>query len=150
MKLDLKSPSIFQEKHIPQGTSLIGMSALVHSLDADAPVRKPACVSAQRIKNTMRDTGEWRIFDNKYAVENTLDAHLVFALRHEDLDLLVLKRIFMSIPDQALAEYVRSAPTGPLVRRIWFLYEYLTEKFLDVPDAGKFRTLTCLIPVNIL
>jgi len=120
------------------------MAALVHSLNVDAPVRKPACVSAQRIKETKRDTGEWRIFDNKYAVENTLDAHLVFALRHEDLDLLVLKRIFMAIPEQALAEYVRSAPTGPLVRRIWFLYEYLTERILDVPDSGKVSNVDLL------
>jgi Fic family protein len=144
VKLQLKSPSIFQEKHVPHDTSLIGMSALVHCLDVEAPVRKPACVSAQRIKEIKRDAGEWHVFDNKYAVKNTVDAHLVFALRHEDLDLLVLKRIFMSIPEQALAEYVRSAPTGPLVRRIWFLYEYLTEKFLDVPDAGKVSSVDLL------
>jgi hypothetical protein len=120
------------------------MSALVHSLNVEAPVRKPACVSAQRIKQIKKDTGNWWIFDSKYAVENTVDAHLVFALRHEDLDLLVLKRIFMAIPEQELAVYVRSAPTGPLVRRIWFLYEYLTEKVLDVPDSGKVSNVDLL------
>ena len=84
------------------------MSALVHALNVDAPVRKPACVSSQRIKQITKDTGEWRIFDSKYAVADTVDAHLVFALRHENLDLLVLKRIFLALPEQELAAYVRS------------------------------------------
>lgn len=113
------------------------MSALVHSLNVEAPVRKPACVSSQRIKQIKKDTGDWNVFDSKYAVEDTVEAHLVFALRHEDLDLLVLKRIFMAIPEKAISAYVKSAPTGPLVRRIWFLYEFLTENVLDVPDSGK-------------
>lgn len=144
MKLEFNSPGIFQEKHVPRDTSLIGMSALVQSLNVDAPVRKPACVSAQRIKETKRDTGDWRIFDNKYAVEDTLEAHLVFMLRHENLDLLVLKRIFMAVPEQALADYIKSAPTGPLVRRIWFLYEYLTDRILDVADSGKVSNVDLL------
>ncbi|MDZ4835537.1 MAG: Fic family protein [Candidatus Melainabacteria bacterium] len=144
MKLRFDSPAMFQEKHVPQDASLIGMSALVHRLNVEAPVRKPACVSSQRIKQNKKDTGDWKIFDSKYAVESTIEAHLVFALRHEDLDLLVLKRIFMAIPDKALVAYVRSAPTGPLVRRIWFLYEYLTEKILGVPDSGKVSNVDLL------
>jgi hypothetical protein len=46
----LGSPALCQEKHVPQDASLIGMSALVHALNVDAPVRKPACLSAQLIK----------------------------------------------------------------------------------------------------
>ena len=144
MKLNLENPAVFQEKHVPRDASLIGMAALVHNLNVEAPVRKPACVSSQRIKQIKKDTGNWRIFDSKYAVESNVDAHLVFALRHEDLDLLVLKRIFMVIPEKELVRYVKSAPTGPLVRRIWFLYEYLTEKVLDVPDSGKVSNVDLL------
>ena len=144
MHLEMNNPRIFQEKHVPSDSSLIGLAALVHSLNVEAPVRKPACVSEHRIKGTRRETGEWRIFDSKYAVDNTLAAHIVFALRHEDLDLLVLKRVFMAIPEQAMIDYVKSAPTGPLVRRIWFLYEYLLEKVLDIPDSGKVSNVDLL------
>jgi len=144
LNLELDNLTLFQEKHIPRDASLTGMSALVHALNVDAPVRKPACVSSQRIKQITKDTGEWRIFDSKYAVADTVDAHLVFALRHENLDLLVLKRIFLALPEQELAAYVRSAPTGPLVRRIWFLYEYLTGRVLDVPDSGKVSNVDLL------
>ncbi|HMP51023.1 MAG TPA: hypothetical protein PKD05_05655 [Candidatus Melainabacteria bacterium] len=144
MQFELNNPSIFQDRHVPPDSSLIGMAALVHSLNVEAPVRKPACVSEHRLKGTKRETGEWWIFDSKYSVDNTFEAHLVFALRHEDLDLLVLKRVFMAISEEALADYVKSAPTGPLVRRIWFLYEFLTEKILDVPDSGKVSNVDLL------
>jgi len=30
---------------------------------------------------------------------------------------------------------VRNAPTGALNRRAWFLYEFLTGRTLDIPDA---------------
>lgn len=138
MKLDINKASSFQGKHIPKGCSLIGTSALVQGLDIAVPVRKPICVSARRINKTTKAMGDWLIFDKQYAVENNIPAHLVFALRHETLDLLVFKRIFQAIPEQVLIDYVNSAPTGPLVRRIWFLYEYLTGLVLDLPNSGKF------------
>jgi len=144
VKLKLNTPTIFQEKHIPPAASLSGMSALVYALNVEAPVSKPACVSARRIKELKKDTGEWRIFDSKYGVDDTVSAHLVFALRHEDLDLLVLKRIFLALPEKEIVAYVRSAPTGPIVRRIWFLYEFLTGKVLNVPDAGKVSNVDLL------
>src|SRR5471030_1791835 len=106
MNLNLKDTWIFQEKLVPEGTSLSGMSALVQALDVEAPVRKPVCVSSRRIKDTTRDIGEWRIFDSKYAVEDTAEAHLVFALRHEDLDLLVLKRVFLALAQKTLVAFV--------------------------------------------
>ncbi len=123
---------------------MIGLSALVQTLEVEAPVRKPSCVSKQRIKELKKDTGEWRIFDSKYAVEDTVTAHLTFSLRHEDLDLLVLKLVFAALPEKEITSYVKSAPTGPIVRRVWFLYEFLTGKRLNVPDSGKVTTIDLL------
>ncbi len=144
MKPKFDKPSVFQEKHVPAETSLLGMSALVHALNLEVPVRRPACLSPRRIKAGHKDAGEWRIFDSKYGVEETVQAHLIFASRHEDLDLLVLKRIFLAVSEREMTKYVRSAPTGPTVRRIWFLYEFLTEKVLNVPDSGKVSNIDLL------
>ena len=60
-----------------------------------------------------------------------------FALRHEDLDLLVLKRLFQSVPEDTVTAFVRGAPTGAPHRRAWFLYEFLTGRTLDIPDAAE-------------
>ena len=144
VKLKLKNPTFFQEKLIPTDASLVGLSALVHGLNVEAPVRRPACISSKRIKEITKKSGEWRIFDNKYAVENTVQANLVFAIRHEYIDLLVLKRIFLSLPEKEIEAYVRSAPTGPVARRLWFLFEFLTDKVLAVPDAGKVANVDLL------
>jgi hypothetical protein len=61
---------------------------------------------------------------------------LDFALRHEDLDMLVLKRLFEAIPQDTVTAFVTSAPNGTSNRRAWFLYEFLTGKTLDLPDAA--------------
>ena len=89
-------------------------------------MRHPACILSHRGKESIKETEEWRQFDNKYTIEPTVEAHLSFAMRHENIDLLVLKRIFMSIPQRTIAGYISSAPTGPITRRVWFLYEFLT------------------------
>ncbi len=41
---------------------------------------------------------------------------------------------------------MRAAPTGRYARRIWFLYEWLTGRSLDLPDAGKVRAVPALDP----
>lgn len=144
MKWPSSKVIVFQEKYLPQNTSLIGTAALVQALDVKAPVRFPACVSENRFKESVRESDLWRIYDSKYQVEPTWQGHLVFAIKHEYMDLLVLKRVFLALPEKEVAEYVRSAPTGPVVRRIWFLYEFLTGKTLKVPDAGKVAAVDLL------
>ncbi len=59
----------------------------------------------------------------------------MFALKYEGLDLAVLKRIFESVAPEELASMIASKPTSAYMRRIWFLYEWLLDKRLDLPDA---------------
>jgi hypothetical protein len=69
---------------------------------------------------------------------------LTFALKHEETDLLVLKRIFDAVPQGVMDAFVRSAPTGIPARRAWFFYEGLTSKTLDVPDAPMVSAVDAL------
>ena len=98
MKLDLGAPTIFQEKAIPVTGKLAGWSALAHALAIAAPVRRPSCVSEQHIRGSHRKEGIWTIFDKRYWPGDTFADHLMFALRHEDIDLLILKRVFEAVP----------------------------------------------------
>ena len=125
----------FQEKTVPTDTRLTGWAFLVHSFGVRAPVRRPSAVSSQHVKASRREDGDWTVFDKRYWPGETFGDQLSFALRHEDLDLLVLKRIFDAAPADTVAAFVRSAPTGVPNRRAWFLYEFLTGRTLDVPDA---------------
>jgi hypothetical protein len=77
---------------------------------------------------------------------DTLADHLTFALRHEDLDLLVLKRIFEAAPVAEIAAFTRAAPTGIPARRAWYLYETLTDRTLPLDDAPRVQAILLLDP----
>ena len=144
MKLTAKNITTFQDKYLPKGTELIGLSALVQALGVEAPVRHPCCVLNRRTKESVKETAEWLQFDNKYTTEKTVQAQLTFAMRHEHIDLLVLKCIFLALPEKIIADYISSAPTGQIARRVWFLYEFLTEKRLLIADCGKVTVVDLL------
>lgn len=147
MEIALEQNAIFQNATIPEGSKLAGTSALVNALKISAPVRNPACISEQNIKGHTRNQGIWRIFGKRYQIESTLSAHLNFVMRYEPVDLLVLKRIFMALPPEAMANYVLSANTSMLTRRAWYFYELLTGNKLDIPDTSStVQTIELLDP----
>ena len=86
-----------------------------------APVRRPSCVSEQYVRGSHRREGGWTVFDKRYWPGETFADHLTFALRHEDLDLLILKRVFEAVPQAEIEALVRAAPTGTPARRAWYL-----------------------------
>lgn len=63
--------------------------------------------------------------------------HLVFAVRHEGIDLRVLRAVFAEMPGVALRDAVHAQPTSQPLRRLWFLYEWLLERDLDLPDLTQ-------------
>lgn len=65
-------------------------------------------------------------------------------MRYENIDLLVLKRIFLDLPAKAVKQYVLSAPTSILTRRAWYLYEFLTDQTLAIPDAPNVTSVDLL------
>ena len=81
----------------------------------------------------------------RQAVEAVPVYHLLFAMRYEGYDLSVLERLTHAIPDQDIANAVRGG-TGIYTRRLWFIWEWLTGRELDVPDAGKITYVPALDP----
>jgi hypothetical protein len=129
-------PGTFQEKTVPAQARLAGWAWLVQSFGVRAPVRRPSAVSDQHVKASSREVVDWTIYDKRYWPGDSFGDHLGFALRHENLDLLVLKRVFDAVPQDIVVTFVRSAPTGATNRRAWFLYEFMTGRTLDVEGAA--------------
>ena len=146
MKLDLEPRGFFQEKPVPTGTRLAGWSALVHSLGIAAPVCRPSCISGQYIGGSRRREGDWIVFDKRYQAGETFADHLTFALKHEDIDLLILKRTFQAIPKNEIEDFIRAVPTGSPTRRAWYLYELLTGLTLGLDDAPRATAIDVLNP----
>ena len=93
-------------------------------------------LSATGERHRVTNEAGWRILTPRHAPPPGLDAHLTFALKYEGLDLAVLKRLFSIVGSSEVEALVRARPTGRYARRIWFLYEWLTGRRLDLPDAG--------------
>jgi Fic/DOC family len=146
MPLDLTPMNLFQDKFLPDETRLVGLSALVQALAVKAPVRRPCAISEKHIRGSHRDEGDWRLFDKRYWPGDTLADHLSFAMRHEDIDLLILKRVFMAAPKAEIEAFVRDAPTGVPARRVWFLFETLTGETLDIPEPPNVAAVDLLDP----
>jgi hypothetical protein len=135
MKLSDEAAAVFQERTVPAGARLAGWAALVHSLKIQVPVRHSSFVSEQHIRGSRREEGAGTIFDKRYWPGESFADHLTFALRHEEIDLLILKRAFEAVPPAEVEAFVRAAPTGAVARRAWYLYEILTGRTLDIEDA---------------
>ncbi len=146
MLLEIETPASFQTEIVPKGTQLAGWAALVQALDLQAPVRQPSCVSEKHIGGSQREQGGFRIFDKRYQPGDQFADHLAFALRHENIDLLILKRALEAEPKADLEEYVRSTPSGTQSRRAWFFYELLTGQMLDIEDAPNITAVDALDP----
>jgi len=142
LRIDTSPVQVFQEKTAPPGARLSGWAALVRALNVQAPVRQPSVVSERHIRGSRRQEAEWSVFDKRYWPGEDFAAHLSFALRHEPIDLLILKQVFEGASANAVQQFVRSAPTGVPNRRAWMFYELLTGRTLDVPELAA--TLTAI------
>jgi len=138
--------SVFQEKTVPGGARLAGWAALVQAFAIRGPVRRPSCVSEQHVRGSHREEEAWTVFDKRYWPGDTFADHLTFALRHEDVDLPILKRVFEAVSQAEVEAMVRAAPTGIPARRAWYLYEILTGRALDVDDAPGAAAIDLLDP----
>ena len=120
---------------IPAASRPAGYAALIAAHNLSVP--PPDEMTAIGEKHTLRQEPRWRVLTPRYRPGDTITAHLEFALRHEAVDLGVLNALFRAMPQGVIEKWVRSEPTGQHARRAWFLYEWLTGKHLDLPDAAK-------------
>jgi hypothetical protein len=130
--------TVFQERRLPETATPAGYSALIHAWNLDVPL--PRTLFAIGEHHRILEQDDWRIMTPRHAPEASLEGHLTFALKYEGLDLAVLKRLFLATGPASIEALVRDKPTGTYARRVWFLYEWLTQDTLDLPDAqtGKY------------
>lgn len=126
---------------LEKGATLAGYAALITGHDLSIPV--PDYLCAIGVKHKKYQEGRWRIFTPRHKPDDSLHGHLIFALKYEGIDLSLLKALFDTLDIDTIAKIVGSEPTGGYSRRIWFLYEWLSGKKIDIKDAtqGNFVSL---------
>lgn len=124
---------VFHEKRLPEAAIPVGYAALIHAYELSVPL--PRILSAIGARHSVFEKDDWRILTPRHKPSLTLEGQLVFALKYEGVDLVVLKKLFEAVHPREVAIMVSSKPTSSYMRRIWFLYEWLLDKTLDLPDA---------------
>ncbi len=127
--------TVFHERRLPEPAAPAGYAALIDAYGLRVPLPRALCATGSRHRILDRDG--WRIYSPRHTPPPTLEGHLRFALKYEGLDLAVLKRLFLKIKAEPIERIVRNTPTGGYARRIWFLYEWLTSRRLDLPNAAR-------------
>jgi hypothetical protein len=120
---------------LEEEVTLAGYSALIKKYVLSVP--NPDYLCAIGIKHKKYNKKQWRIFTPRHKPNDSLYGHLTFALKYEGIELPVLKTLFEMIEPEAISEIVCSEPTGAYSRRIWFLYEWLCDKKLDIEDVTQ-------------
>ncbi len=127
--------TVFQERRLPLPATPAGYAALIGAYNLRVPL--PRTLSATGQQHRILEEAGWHIYSPRHAPGASLEGHLTFALKYEGLDLTVLSRLFDAVSPNALAALVKAKPTGAYARRIWFLYEWLTGRQLDLPNADR-------------
>ncbi len=124
--------SVFHERILPEEGVLAGYGAIIDALKL--PVVIPKRLSLISTARRQYQTDDWQVFTPRHQPPNTIYGQLVFALKYEGINLLVLKKLFERIQPAKVEEWIHAEPLGQYCRRIWFLYEWLMDTQLDVPD----------------
>ncbi|MGD8699827.1 MAG: Fic family protein [Gemmatimonadales bacterium] len=117
---------------LPETGWSAGYSALLDHYGLRVPPPPYLTMIAERHEPS--PSSDWQVLPRRLRPNDTVEAHLEFALKYEGLNLSVLKALFEKVSPDILASLVRESPTGKYTRRLWFLYEWLTGRTLDVPD----------------
>ena len=145
--VDNRHPSpvtVYREMRLPEPATPVGYAALIDAFDLKVPLPRTLSAIGQRHKFLERD--RWRVFSPRHMPNSTLEGHLTFALKHEGLELAVLKSLFAASGPTPVSALVKSRPTGGYARRVWFLFEWLTGTRLDLPNAERGAYVGALDP----
>ncbi len=103
-----------------------------------------------RISSTTKNALESTYYPKQYALTNPEDplAHLEFALKHEGVNLELIVIFFSQVSQDTVTTYIQKTPTGKYSRIIWFLFEYLLDRQLDIPDIKRVPYVNVLEPTH--
>lgn len=127
--------TVFHGRGLPESATPIGYAALIDAYELAVP--GPITLAAIGPRHKVYQADGWTLYTPRHQPDACLGGHLTFALRYEGLDLAVLKMLFLATGPEPIAAIVRASPTGAYARRIWFLYEWLLDVRLDLPDAAQ-------------
>ena len=122
----------FHGRKLPEAGVIVGYAALIENLELPVPI--PTVITLISDKNKKYTVEGWHVLTPKHKPEETLYKQLVFALKYEGIHLLFFKKLFEKLETEEVIALLKIEPTGIYSRKIWFLYEWLLNQKLAIPD----------------
>lgn len=130
-----------------------GYSALVERNGLDAIPNwhiSYVAYSNTRVTERMGEAIE-EVYPSTYWPGDSTGDHLEFALKYDGTNLAILAALFRKVDEDEMTSFIVRKPTGKYVRRLWYLYEFLTGKrlllddltmgtYVDLLDSGEYYT----------
>mgnify|MGYP002631542308 CR=1 FL=1 len=124
--------SVFHGRTVPEDGVIVGYGAIIEAYKLAVPI--PVKLTFISTKKRQFENDEWKVYPVSYLPDENLYKQLIFALKYEGVDLLVFKKLFEVLSSVEMEEMIQQENLGQYSRRIWFLYEWLTGKKLNIPD----------------
>ncbi len=133
----------FQSELIPDSCRLVGYAWLLEEYNLSLPLRVYCCISEKRLQSQRIKKEKWTVFDAQLKVKESVSSHLVFALKHENIDMLLLKAILKRWGKEDIESYILQNPKKIMSKKLWFYYEFLLQERLSIDDLphGKYDDL---------
>ncbi len=131
----------FHGRTAPEKGLLVGYGALIAFYNLAIPLPNKLALISE--KNRQYITDSWQIFTPRHKPDESLYKQLIFAIRYEGINLLFFKKLFECLSENEVVELIQIEPLGQYSRKIWFLYEWLFDKQLNIPNlkTGNFTSL---------
>ena len=113
----------------------VGYAALLEKFALKTP--PPRFVAVIGPKHKRYTVDNYQVFTPRHAPEDSLIGHLTFALKYEGIDLAILKSLFLTLSKDTIQTILSKEINGIYSRKIWFLYEWLMNDLLDLPDLKQ-------------
>lgn len=141
--------TIFHGRPLPEEGLLAGYSLLLQEIEQQNGkfLPMPSQLAIVTEKHQRYNTNHWQVFTKRHKPNDDLISHIFFALKYEGIDLLILKTIFQQIGEETVKKAILNEPTGQYSRRLWFLYEWLLNSKLDIPDLKTGTYVEVVNPV---
>jgi hypothetical protein len=137
-----KEITAFQGRETPEPGYLVGYGAIIETLKLPLPAPNQLALISK--KHKQYTSNNWLVFTPRHQPAEMLYDHLVFALKYEGINLLFFKKLFEKISQRQVIELIQTEYTGQYARKIWFLFEWLMNQRLPIPDL-KIKNFVPLI-----
>jgi Fic family protein len=126
--------TVFHGREAPEKGNIVGYGAIIDKLTLSVPI--PERLALISTKNRQYQKNNWKVFTPRHQPEELLYKQLIFALKYEGINLLVFSKLFEKLTETEIVEMLSIEPTGQYSRRMWFLYEWITQSNLDIQDMA--------------